>query len=213
MVWHTRLSFTMFRSLSCQVSWDTMHEWHRGLCDYQLLVSRSVISDSSRTRGVQHARLPCPSPFLTVGSTHVLWVGEAIQPSRPVIPLSSCLQSFPASGSFLMSQLFASGGQNIGASASASVLPMNIQGWFSLGLTCFILQSKHSQESSPTPQFKGINSLTLSLLYGPILTSIPDYWTISDYHQIIRRETVCLHLTETDDLFNGTPCISVLGLL
>ena len=75
--------------------------------------------------------------------THVHCVGDAIQPSHPVVPFSSCLQSFPASGSFPMSPLFASGGQNIGASASASVLPMNIQDWFPLGLTGLIsLQSK-----------------------------------------------------------------------
>ena len=75
--------------------------------------------------------------------TLVHWVGDAIQPSHPlIIPFSSCLQSFLASGSFQMSQLFASGGQNIGVSASASVLPMNIQDWFPLGWTDWIsLQS------------------------------------------------------------------------
>ena len=74
--------------------------------------------------------------------THVHWVSDAIQHSS-VIPFSSCLQSFPASGSFQMSQFFASGGQSIGASASASVLPINIQDWFPLGFTGWIsLQSK-----------------------------------------------------------------------
>ena len=67
---------------------------------------------------------------------------DAIQPSRPLITFSFCLQSLPASGSFPMIQLFASGGQSIGVSASASVLPMNVQGWFLLGLTGMILQSK-----------------------------------------------------------------------
>ena len=70
---------------------------------------------------------------------------ESVMPSNHLIlcaPFSSCLQSFPASGSFLMSQLFASGGQSIGASASASVFPLNIQDWFSLGLTGLILLSK-----------------------------------------------------------------------
>ena len=73
-----------------------------------------------------------------------------------------------------MSQFFASGGQSIGASASASVLPMNILDWFPLGLTGLTLleRSKGFQESSPTPQFKNINSLVLSFLYGPTLTSI-----------------------------------------
>ena len=70
---------------------------------------------------------------LECAQTHVHWVGDAIQPSHPVVPFSSCLQSFLASGSFLMSQLFVSGGQSI--RASASVLPMNIQDWFLLGLT------------------------------------------------------------------------------
>ena len=72
-------------------------------------------------------------PELT--QTHVHPVSDVIQPSHPVVPFSSCLQSFPASGSFPMSQFFASGGQSIGVSALASVLPMNIQDWFPLGWT------------------------------------------------------------------------------
>ena len=79
--------------------------------------------------------------------------------SSSVIPFSSCLQSFPASGSFPRSQFFASDSQSIGVSGSESVLPMNIQDWFPLWLTSLIsLQSKDSQESSPTSQFKSINS-------------------------------------------------------
>ena len=102
-------------------------------------------------------------------------VGDAMQPSHPVVPFS-CPQSFVALGSFPMSRLFISGGQSIGV--SASVLPVNIQGWLPLGLTGVIsLQSKGlSKESSPALQFKSINSLALSLLYGPTLTSIRDYW-------------------------------------
>ena len=97
--------------------------------------------------------------------------------SSPVIPFSSCLQSFPASGSFPMSQLFTSGGQTIGVSASTSVLPMNTQDWSPLGWTgCISLQSRDSQESSPTSQFKRINSSVLSFLYSPTLTSIHEYW-------------------------------------
>ena len=103
-----------------------------------------------------------------------------VMPSNHLIlchPFSSCLQSFPASGSFLVSRLFTSGGQSIGASSSASVPPMNIQDWFPLGWTGLIsLKSKGLQESSPTPQFNGINSLALSFLYSPSLTSIHDYW-------------------------------------
>ena len=76
--------------------------------------------------------------LLEFAQTDVHWVGDAIQTSHPLSPFSSCLQYFPASGSFPMSQLFTSGGQSIGASALASVLPMNIQGWSPLGLTGLI---------------------------------------------------------------------------
>ena len=82
-----------------------------------------------------------------------------------------------ASKSFLMSQLFTSGDQSIGASASASVLPVTIQDWFPLGFTGVISCSpRDSQEFSPTPQFKSISSLVFSLLYGPVLTYIHSYW-------------------------------------
>ena len=88
--------------------------------------------------------------------------------SFSVVPFSSCLQSFQASGSFLMSWLILSGGHSIGASATVSVLPMNIQNWFSLGWTGWISCSpRDSQESAPIPQFKSINSMVLSLLYVP----------------------------------------------
>ena len=96
--------------------------------------------------------------------------------SSSVIPFSSWLQSFPASMSFPMSQFFTSGGQSIGVSASTSVLPMNIQYWFLLGWTGSPCSLKDSQESSPTPQFKSINSSALSFLYSPTLISIHDHW-------------------------------------
>ena len=97
--------------------------------------------------------------------------------SSSVVPLSSCPQSFPASGSFPMSQLFSSGGQSIGVSASTSVLPMNTQDWSPLGWTgCSPCSPRDSQEFSSTPQFKSINSLVLSFLYSPTLTSIHDHW-------------------------------------
>ena len=108
--------------------------------------SRSVMSDSLWPHESQHARPPCLSPTPIVYSNScslIRWCHPTILSS--VIPFSSCLQSFPATGSFLINQLFASGGQSIGASAStsASVLPMNIQDWFPLGLTGLIsLQSK-----------------------------------------------------------------------
>jgi len=105
---------------------------------------------------------------------------ESVMPPNilfSVVPFSSCLQSFPASGSFPISQFFASGGQSIGVSASASVLPMNIQDWLPLGWTdCISFSPRDFQESSPTPQFKSINSLVLSSLYNPTLTSMHDYW-------------------------------------
>ena len=106
--------------------------------------SRSVRSNSLRPHGLQHPRLPCPSPTPRVGSNSCpssRWCHPTI--SSSVVPFPSCLQSFPASGSFPMSQLFTSGGQSIGVSASTSVLPMNIQDWFPLGWTGWIsLQSK-----------------------------------------------------------------------
>ena len=97
--------------------------------------------------------------------------------SSSITRFSSCPQSFPASGPFPMNQLFTSDGQSIGASASTSVLLMNIQDWFPLGLTGLIsLCPRDSQESSPTLQFKSINSSALSLLHVSTVTSIHDYW-------------------------------------
>ena len=138
--------------------------------------SHSVMSDSLRPHGLEHARPPCPSPTPRACSNSCpssQWCHPTIWSS--VIPFSSCLQSFPASGSFPMN-LFASGGQNIGASASASVLPVNIQDWFKIDRFDLTAVQRDSQESSPTPQFKSINSSALSFLYGPTLTSIHDYW-------------------------------------
>ena len=133
--------------------------------------SRSVLSNSLRPHGLQHTRPPCPSPTPRVYSNSCplsQWCHPTISPS--VISFSSCLQSFPASGFFQMSQLFASGGQSIGVSASASVLPMSIQDWFPLGWTGWIcLQFKGLSRVFSTPQFKSINSLALSFLYSPTL--------------------------------------------
>ena len=106
--------------------------------------THSVVSDSLRPHGLQHTRPSCPSSSLGACSNSCplnRWCHPTI--SSSVIPFSSCPQSFPASGSFPMSQFFSSGGQSIGASASATVLPMNIQDWFPLGWTGLIfLQSK-----------------------------------------------------------------------
>ena len=106
--------------------------------------SHSVVSNSLRPCGLQHTRLPCPSPAPRVCSNSYplsCWCHPNF--SSSVFPFSSCLQSFPGSGSFPMSRPFASGGQSIGVSASASVLPMNTQDWSPLEWTGLIsLQSK-----------------------------------------------------------------------
>ena len=111
---------------------------------YSVQFSRSAVSDSLRPHEPQHARLPCPSPTLGVHPNPCpssRWCHPTI--SSSVVPFSSCPQSFPASGSFLMSQFFQSGGQSIGVSVSTSVLPMNTQDWSPLGGTGLIsLQSK-----------------------------------------------------------------------
>ena len=148
-----------------------------------LWFSRSVVSNSLQPHELQRTRLPCPSPS-----------PEACLNSRPlsqrchptisssVAPFSSCPQSFPVSGSFPMSQLFTSDGQGYW-SFNFSIRPSNEY----LGLISFridwldLLAVQDSQESSPTPQFKSINSLVLSLLYGPTLTSIRDYWKIHSF--------------------------------
>ena len=138
--------------------------------------------NSLRPHGLQHTRLPYASPSPgAYSNSHPLrwWCHPTI--SSSVIPFSSCLKSFLASGSFLMSQLFTWGGQSIGVSTSGLVLPMNIQDWFPLGLTGWISlqsnsQESNSQESSSTPQFKSINSSALSFLFSLTLTSIHDYW-------------------------------------
>ena len=132
--------------------------------------------DTLQPHELQHARLSCPLPSPGICSNSrpsSRWCHPTI--SSSVALFSSCLQSSQHQGLFYWVN-FPSGGQSIGA--SASVLPMNIQGWFLLGLTGLMsLQSKEdSQESSPTPQFESINSLVLNLLYGPALTSVHDYW-------------------------------------
>ena len=126
--------------------------------------THSVVSDSLQPHGLLHTRSPCPSPTPRIYSDSCplsQWWHPAI--SSCFIHFSSRLQSFPASGSFQMSQFFASGSQSIGASALVSVLPMNIQDWSPLGwLVGFPCSPKDSQESSPTPQFKSINSSALA---------------------------------------------------
>ena len=113
-------------------------------CTMLLLFSCTVMSNSLWLHGLQHTRLPCPSPTLRAYSDSCplsRWCHPTI--SSSVIPFSSCLQSFPASGSFPMSQFFASSGQSIGVSASALVLPMNSHNWSPLWWTGWI--SLHSK--------------------------------------------------------------------
>ena len=140
--------------------------------------SHSVVSDSLQPHKSQHTRPPCPSP--TPGAhpnscASSWWYHPAI--SSSVIPFSSCPQSLPASWSFPVSQLFVSGGQSIGVSASASDLPMNTEDWSLLGWTGWIsLQSKGLSRIFSNTKFKSINSSVLSFLYGTTLTSIHDFW-------------------------------------
>ena len=123
------------------MSWF-VYGWN-GVCS-SVQFSCSIMSDSLRPHELQHARSPCPSPTPRVHSNPCpssQWCHPAI--SSSVIPFSSCLRSFPASGSFPVNQFFASGGQSIGVSASASVLPMNTKDWSPLEWTGWIsLQSK-----------------------------------------------------------------------
>ena len=116
--------------LSHQASWNKVTS---------VQFSHSVVSNSLRPLGLQHTQIPCPSPTPRACSNSCpssQWCHPTI--SSSATPFSSCLQSFSASRSFPVSWLFTSGGLSIGASASASVLPLNIQGWFPLGLTDLI---------------------------------------------------------------------------
>ena len=132
-----------------------------------------------------------PHHLLEFAQVHVRWIRDAIQPSYPLSPSSP---SAWASGSFPMTWLFTSGGQSIGTSASGSVLPMNIQGWFMLGwLVWYHCCPRDSQESSPVPEFESINSLVFHLFYGPTLTSVHDYRKEHnlDYVDFCQQSDVC----------------------
>ena len=171
----TWVSHIVGRCFTVWATWKVHYKWYfllfsicnklyRNITDFNILFylkpcfssvqfSRSLVSDSLRPHGLQHARLPCPSPthetlrLMSIKSVMLsIIISSHIHAiSSSAVPFSTCLQSFPASGSFPMSQFFASSGQSIGLSASASVLPMNIQDWFPLGLTGWIsLQSRDS---------------------------------------------------------------------
>ena len=147
------------------------------------------MSNSLWPHGLQHTRLPWqpPIPGACSNSCHwVWWCHPNI--SSSVIPFFSCLQSCPVSGSFSVSQFFESGGQSIGLSVSAysfihSLIPMNIQDWFRLGLTDLIsLQSKGLSRVFSSTKFKSTNSSALTFLYGPIHTSKHEYWKNHSFH-------------------------------
>ena len=176
--WHTR-NLTKYSELSEKRS-DTAVKQERLRCSgvpivehqlqHSLLVhfSRSVVSNSLRPHEPQHARPPCPSPTLEVYPNSCplsQWCHPTI--SSSVVPFSSLLQSFPASGPFQMGQLFASGGQSIGVSASTSVPPINTQSnELAVQGTLKSLLQHHSSKASILWRF----------LYSPTLTSIHDYW-------------------------------------
>ena len=125
-----------------------------------------------RPHGLQHTGRPCPSPTPGVYSNSCplsQWCHPTISSS---VVSFSCLQSFSVSGSLQMSQFFASRGHSMGVSASASVLPMNIQDWFPLGWTGWISLQSKVLSRVPTPQFKSVNSSALRFLYSPTLKSI-----------------------------------------
>ena len=139
--------------------------------------------------------MDCSTPGLPVlhylmefAQTHVHTVGDAIQPSHPLIPFSSCLWSFPGAGSFPMSRLFASGGQSTGASTSASVLPMNIQGWSPLGLTRWIsLQSKRLSRVFSNTTVQKDSALLLRYCF---LTTLPLFM-----HSLTSLVNTCLNMS------------------
>ena len=192
---HSSLRIQIERTLPSShtrmVSMPILRSWTRKTHNSEHWIEnsgRSCIQFSS-TQLLSHVRL-FASPWITARQASWSITNSGIYPnscplsqwchptiSSSVASFSSCPQSFPASGSSPMSQLFASGGQSTGVLASTSVLPMNTQDWSALGWTggspC---SPRDSQESSPTPQFKSINSLVLSFLYSPTLTSIHDHW-------------------------------------
>ena len=148
-------------------------------CSLLFLLKRPVMSDSLQPHVLQHARPPCPSPSPRVCPSSCplhQWCHPAMSSSEALF--SFCPLSFPASQTFAMSRLFASDDKNTRTSAQISVLPVNIRGWCLLRLTDLIslLSKGLFQESSPAPQFEGINFSALCFLYHPALTTRHDCW-------------------------------------
>ena len=171
--------------------------------------SHSVVSNSLWPHRPQHAMPPCPSPTPRVYSNTCplsQWCHPII--SSSVVPFSSCLQSFPASGSFPMSQLFASGGQSIGVSASTSVLPVNIQDWFPLGWTGWIsfavqrtLKSLLQQHSSKA-SILGCSAFLIVQFSYPYMTTGK---TIVGPHMEHRFLTSAVHYNHLGTFKTSTP--------
>ena len=160
------------------------------LWEASLSSSCSVMSDSLWPRGLQHTRPPCPSPSpeACLNSCPLSqWCHPNILSSS--IPFSSFLPYLSESGSFLMSQIFASGGQSIGASASASILPMNIQNWFPLGLTGWISSQFKGLSKSIVQHHSSKASILWSSAFfcGPTLTPIHDYIQLGLYGNLLTK--------------------------
>ena len=187
------------------------------LTDFICYCCCSVVSSSLWPHGLQHARLPCPSPSPRVCSSSCplsQWCHPAI--SCSVIPFS-CHQCFPASGSFPVSQFFTSGGQSIGASASASVLAMNIQSWFPLELTGLIsllskgLSRVFSRTTVQNHQFFGaqwIDDFSIVVLWFPSLSLSCSSWRflLCDFH----KACIKYHITIYFMLMTATYSLGLL---
>ena len=149
---------------------------------------------SLQPHGLQHTRLPCPSLSPRVCSNSYplsQWCYPTILSS--ITLLFSCPQSFPGSGSFPMSQLFTSDGQSVGTSASASALPVNIKGWFPLGLTDLIsFLSKGLSRVFFSTTIRKHQFFGTHLPYGPTLTSIHDYWKSHSFRPLLAKWCLCL---------------------
>ena len=154
--------------------------------------------------------LPVPHHLLEFAQVHIHWVGDAIQPSHPLWPPSPpAPQSFPVSV-FSNELLFTSGSQSIGASASASVLPVSIQGWFPLRLTGLSsLQSRGLSRVYSSTTFRWHQSWVLSLLYGPTLVSVHDYWKD---HAAAAAKSLQSCPTLCDPIDGNGPLLHCLGL-
>ena len=168
--------------------------WRIPLLCSSVQFSRSVVSDSLQSHGLQHSRPPCPStPGVYSNSSPLSWWCHPTISSF-VVPFSSCLQSFPGSGSFPMNQFFASGGQSIGVSASTSVLPMNTQDLFPLGWTGWI-----------SLQFKGLSKVfsntTVQKHQFSALISMAKKLSTKQLKLIFLSELVCFYPTPLRSLF------------